>query len=65
MASARLRSAVTQFFAARPQEDGKAALVLGLAEGTSELRIERLQGPDLVYDKVAVALRGAGARWIS
>jgi Flp pilus assembly secretin CpaC len=38
---------------ARPQEDGHAALVLGLAEGSSDLRIERLQGPDLVY-KVAV-----------
>src|SRR5208283_387640 len=38
---------------AGPQQDGKAALVVGLAEGTSELRIQRLQGPDLLY-KVAV-----------
>jgi pilus assembly protein CpaC len=38
---------------AGPQEDGKAALVVGLTEGSSELRIQRLQGPDLVY-KVAV-----------
>jgi pilus assembly protein CpaC len=39
--------------AAGPQKDGKAAVVVGLAEGSSELRIEQLQGPDLVY-KVAV-----------
>lgn len=38
---------------ARPQEDGKAATVLGLAPGTSDLRIERLQGGDLTY-KVTV-----------
>jgi Flp pilus assembly secretin CpaC len=38
---------------AKPQDDGHAALVMGLAEGCSDLRIERLQGPDLVY-KVAV-----------
>jgi Flp pilus assembly secretin CpaC len=36
-----------------PQQDGKSALVLGLAEGSTELRIQRLKGPDLVY-KVAV-----------
>ena len=39
--------------AAGPQEDGHAALLVGLAEGSSDLRIERLKGPDLVY-KVAV-----------
>jgi Flp pilus assembly secretin CpaC len=39
--------------AAGPQQDGKAAVVVGLAEGSSELRIQQLQGPDLVY-KVAV-----------
>jgi pilus assembly protein CpaC len=38
---------------ARPQEDGRAAMVLGLAEGSSDLRIERLQGSDLLY-KVTV-----------
>jgi pilus assembly protein CpaC len=38
---------------AKPQEDGRAALVVGLNEGSSELRIERLQGADLVY-KVTV-----------
>ena len=41
--------------AAGPQHEGKSALVLGLAEGSSELRIQRLQGQDLVY-KVAVHL---------
>jgi Flp pilus assembly secretin CpaC len=35
---------------AGPQEDGKAALVVGLAAGSSELRIQRLQGLDLVYN---------------
>jgi len=39
--------------AAGPQQDGRVALVTGLAEGSSDLRIERLQGADLVY-KVAV-----------
>jgi pilus assembly protein CpaC len=38
---------------AKPQEDGKAAMVLGLAQGTSDLRIERLHGADLTY-KVTV-----------
>jgi Flp pilus assembly secretin CpaC len=38
---------------ARPQEDGRVALLMGLTEGSSDLRIERLQGADLVY-KVAV-----------
>src|SRR5579862_6011585 len=38
---------------ARSQEDGKSAQILGLTEGASDLRIERLQGPDLLY-KVAV-----------
>src|ERR1700678_242327 len=38
---------------ARPQEDGRVALVIGLTEGFSDLRIERLQGPDLIF-KVAV-----------
>lgn len=44
---------------AGPQQDGKAALVVGLAEGSSELRIQRLQGPDLVY-KVAVRADSLG-----
>jgi pilus assembly protein CpaC len=38
---------------ARSQEEGRAALVVGLAEGSSDLHIERLQGADLVY-KVTV-----------
>lgn len=38
---------------AKSQEDGRVALLTGLAEGSSDLRIERLQGADLVY-KVAV-----------
>jgi len=38
---------------AKPQEDGRVALLTGLAEGSSDLRIERLQGADLVY-RVAV-----------
>jgi pilus assembly protein CpaC len=44
---------------ARPEGDGRAALVVGLAEGSSELRIQRLQGPDLVY-KVAVHAESQG-----
>jgi len=36
--------------AAKPQEEGKAAMVLGLTPGTSALRIERLQGADLTYN---------------
>ncbi len=44
---------------ARPQDDGRAALVLGLAEGASELRVQRLQGPDLVYT-VAVRAEAQG-----
>ena len=36
--------------AAGPQDDGRAVLVVGLAEGSSDLRIERLQGADLVYN---------------
>src|SRR5580693_3628066 len=39
--------------AAGPRQDGKGAVVVGLAEGSSDLRIEQTQGPDLVY-KVAV-----------
>ena len=39
--------------AAGPQQDGLAALLVGLSDGCSELRIQRLKGPDLVY-KVAV-----------
>jgi pilus assembly protein CpaC len=38
---------------ARPDEDARLAVVMGVAEGSSELRIERLQGADLVY-KVTV-----------
>jgi Flp pilus assembly secretin CpaC len=34
---------------ARPAEDGKAVLLNALAEGSSELRIERVQGTDLLY----------------
>ena len=34
---------------AKPDEDARSAVVTGLAEGSSELRIERLQGADLVY----------------
>jgi len=45
--------------AAAPQQDGKTAVVLGLAEGTSELRIQRLQGADLVYN-VAVHSEAQG-----
>jgi pilus assembly protein CpaC len=37
------------FIDARPTEDGKAVVVNGLAEGTSEMRIERMQGADVVY----------------
>jgi Flp pilus assembly secretin CpaC len=39
--------------AAGARQDGKGAVVVGLAEGSSDLRIEQSQGPDLVY-KVAV-----------
>jgi Flp pilus assembly secretin CpaC len=39
--------------AAAQQQGGKSALVVGLAEGSSDLRIKQLQGPDLVY-KVTV-----------
>src|ERR1044071_605207 len=38
---------------ARPAADGKTLTVAGLAEGTSDLRIERLQGAELLY-KVTV-----------
>jgi pilus assembly protein CpaC len=34
---------------ARPDGDGKAVLVQGLAEGSTDLRIERLQGAALAY----------------
>jgi len=34
---------------ARPSEDGKSVLINGITEGTSEVRIERLQGGDLVH----------------
>jgi pilus assembly protein CpaC len=34
---------------AKPDEDARSAVVTGLTEGSSELRIERLQGTDLVY----------------
>lgn len=37
---------------ARPALDGQSVLVTGVSEGTSELRIERLQGPDLVTNVV-------------
>jgi Flp pilus assembly secretin CpaC len=37
----------------KSQEDGHVALLTGLAEGSSDLRIERLQGADLIY-KVSV-----------
>ncbi|HTA29552.1 MAG TPA: hypothetical protein VK731_03675, partial [Candidatus Cybelea sp.] len=45
--------------AAGPRQDGKGAVVVGLAEGSSDLRIEQLQGPDLVY-KVAVRSESQG-----
>jgi len=38
---------------AKPQDDGRAVMVVGLSEGSSDLRIERLQGAELVY-KVTV-----------
>ncbi|MGH7973298.1 MAG: pilus assembly protein N-terminal domain-containing protein, partial [Limisphaerales bacterium] len=38
---------------ARPAADGKTLTVAGLVEGTSDLRIERLQGAELLY-KVTV-----------
>ena len=38
---------------AKMQEDGRVALLTGLAEGSSDLRIERMQGADLLY-KVSV-----------
>jgi len=38
---------------ARPAADGKTLTVAGLAEGTSDLRIERMQGAELLY-KVTV-----------
>ncbi len=34
---------------ARPSDDGRSIVVSGLSEGQSELRIERLQGPDVIY----------------
>jgi pilus assembly protein CpaC len=34
---------------ARPADDGRAVLVGGLAEGATDLRIERVQGPELLY----------------
>ncbi len=37
---------------ARPSEDGQSILINGVAEGTSELRIEKLQGADLVTNVV-------------
>jgi len=40
---------------ARPSDDGQSAVVNGLAEGNSEIRIERLQGPDLVVNVVVHA----------
>ena len=47
-----------------PEQDGKAAVVVGLAVGSSDLRIEQLQGPDLVY-KVAVRSDTLGTNdWI-
>jgi Flp pilus assembly secretin CpaC len=45
--------------AAAPQQDGKSVVVLGLADGASELRIQRLKGDDLVY-KVAVHSESQG-----
>jgi pilus assembly protein CpaC len=41
------------FLEARPAEDGKAVMINGLNEGTTEVRIERMQGGELVY-KVSV-----------
>jgi Flp pilus assembly secretin CpaC len=38
--------------AALPSEDGHSVILNGLAEGTSELRIEKLQGADLVTNVV-------------
>ena len=43
--------------AAGREQDGKSAMVMGLAEGSSELRIQQEHGPDLVYK---VAVRGDG-----
>ena len=40
---------------ARPSEDGQSVVVNGVAEGTSELRVEKLQGPDLVTNVVVRA----------
>lgn len=40
---------------ARPSDDGASVIVSGLAEGTSELRIEKLQGSDLVTNVVVHA----------
>jgi pilus assembly protein CpaC len=37
---------------AQPADDGQAVLVSGLSEGNSELRVECLQGPDLVENVV-------------
>ena len=37
---------------ARPSEDGSSIVVNGLSEGTSELRIEKLQGADMVTNVV-------------
>ena len=37
---------------ARPSEDGQSVVVSGVTEGTSELRIEKLQGADLVTNVV-------------
>jgi Flp pilus assembly secretin CpaC len=37
---------------ARPSEDGRSVVINGNAEGTSELRIEKLQGADLVTNVV-------------
>lgn len=37
---------------AKPAQDGQSVLVSGLAEGNSELRIERLQGSELVTNVV-------------
>jgi Flp pilus assembly secretin CpaC len=36
--------------AAGPERDGATAMVVGLAEGSSELRIQRQHGPDVVYN---------------
>ena len=40
---------------ARPGDDGQSVLVSGLSEGNSELRIQRLQGADLVTNVVVRA----------